>query len=263
LFGASGLHAAWDLAAFDTAVASSHRVMKLSQEDFDAIQRRHRSCLKRIEADLKQRMKTADPRVLKAFAEVPREYFHYQYQKKLSLARLTWDEDSKPWAIGYGSALSDYQGQAWMTQMLDVDPKHTVLEIGTGSGYQISVLSRMAKEVYSIEIRKALGKAVDQIFVPLGYTNIHARVGDGFHGWPEVQGGFDRIMVTCAASYVPPPLIAQLKPNGIMVIPVGQPFKRNQVLYEVRKDAQGKVHTKKYWGVFFIPMLGDVAKGKK
>lgn len=254
--------AEWNLQAFDTAVAASGRAMKLSPDQFDALQKRKVRGLKSIERHLRGRFKKADERVMQAFDQVPREYFHYQYKDKVSIARSAWEEKAKPWPIGYGSALSDYLGQAWMTQMLDVQADHKVLEVGTGSGYQIAVLSRLAKEVYSIEIRKDLGEAVGRIFQPLGYANIQSRVGDGFYGWPEVEGGFDRIMVTCAAQYVPPALIAQLKPSGVMIVPVGQPFKRNQLLYEIRKDAEGKVHTKKHWGVYFIPMLGDISKNK-
>jgi protein-L-isoaspartate(D-aspartate) O-methyltransferase len=134
------------------------------------------------------------------------------------------------------------------------------LEIGTGSGFQSSILSRVVKQSYSIEIIEPLGKAVGQIFAPLGYANIHSRVGDGYYGWPEVAGGFDIIIVTCAAQYAPPDLFKQLKPGGRMIIPIGQPFKRGQVLFVYNKDAEGKVHSKRDVGVFFIPMTGAMMK---
>jgi protein-L-isoaspartate(D-aspartate) O-methyltransferase len=252
--------ATWNLEAFNTAVAASGRDMKLTQDQFDALQLRKLKMLKNITRYLKTRLKKADPKVLSAFAEIPREYFHYQYERHVSLARSAYEDDAKPYAIGYGSALSDYLGQAYMTQLLQVKPNQVVLEIGTGSGYQISALSRLAKEAYSIEIQKPLGDSVAKIFAPLGYTNIHSRVGDGFYGWPEVPGGFDRIVVTCAASYVPPALIKQLKPGGIMVIPVGPPFTHNQVLYVYHKDADGKVHSRRTTVVYFVPMTGDISK---
>ena len=134
------------------------------------------------------------------------------------------------------------------------------LEIGTGSGFQSALLSRIVKQAYSIEIIEPLGKAVSQIFAPLGYDNVHTRVGDGYYGWPEVQGGFDIIIVTCAAQYAPPDLFKQMKPGGRLVIPIGQPFKRGQVLYVYTKDAEGKIHSKRDMGVFFIPMTGAISK---
>jgi protein-L-isoaspartate(D-aspartate) O-methyltransferase len=254
---------AWNLEAFKKAVAESGREMKLSQEQFDALQARKAKSVKAIEAYLNERLKKADPAVLAAYEALPREYYHYHYERKVSLARSAYEEGAKPFAIGYGSALSDYLGQAYMTQLLEVKPTHTVLEIGTGSGFQISWLSKLAKEVYSIEIQKPLGEAVGRIFAPLGLSNIHTRVGDGFFGWPEVAGGFDRIIVTCAASYVPPALLEQLNPGGIMVIPVGQPYKRGQVLYVYHKDADGKVRSKRTTSVYFVPMTGAIERSGK
>ena len=123
-----------------------------------------------------------------------------------------------------------------------------------------SLLSRIVAQAYSIEIIEPLGKAVGKIFAPLGYDNVHSRVGDGYFGWPEVEGGFDIIIVTCAAQYAPPDLFKQLKPGGRMLIPIGQPFKRGQFLYVYTKDADGKVHSRKDVGVFFIPMTGTMMK---
>ena len=114
----------------------------------------------------------------------------------------------------------------------------------------------MRQKSYSIEIIEPLGRAVGKIFAPLGYTNIETRVGDGYFGWPEVKDGFDVIIVTCAAQYAPPDLFKQLKPGGRMLIPIGQPFKRGQILYVYTKDEDGKVRSRKDVGVFFIPMTG-------
>jgi protein-L-isoaspartate(D-aspartate) O-methyltransferase len=154
--------------------------------------------------------------------------------------------------------LSDYLGQAYMTQVAKPKPDDVTLEIGTGSGFQSSLLSRIVKHAYSIEIIEPLGHAVAKIFAPLGYDNVSTRVGDGYYGWPEVDGGFDIIMLTCAAQYAPPDLFKQLKPGGRMVIPIGQPFKRGQVLYIYTKDAEGKIHSRRDVGVFFIPMTGAI-----
>ncbi|MDH4249017.1 MAG: protein-L-isoaspartate O-methyltransferase, partial [Deltaproteobacteria bacterium] len=190
----------------------------------------------------------------------PREYFHYNYASKHDFSSTTYEEEAKPWAIGYGSALSDYLGQAYMTQLAAPKATDVVLEVGTGSGYQISLLSRLVKQAYSIEIIQPLGTGVSKIFKPLGYENVSTRVGDGYFGWPDVKEGFDIIMVTCAAQFVPPALIAQLKPGGRLVIPIGQPFKRGQVLYLYTKDDKGKVRSRKDVGVYFIPMTGQMQK---
>lgn len=263
-FPSPGLAAAnaahWTKADYEKAMKESGRPVSLSDAQFDAIQKRRPAALKRIEAYLKERLGTADPAVLAAFAEVPREYFHYVYDGKVAQPSMAYEDTPKPWALGYGSALSDYLGQAYMTQVCQPKPGDVTLEIGTGSGFQSALLSRIVKEAYSIEIIEPLGKAVDKIFEPLGYTNVHGKVGDGYFGWPEVQGGFDIIIVTCAATFVPQDLLKQLKPGGRMVIPIGQPFKRGQVLYVYTKDAEGKVHSKRDMGVFFIPMTGAIAK---
>jgi protein-L-isoaspartate(D-aspartate) O-methyltransferase len=228
----------------------------MSQATFNAIQARKPAALRRIESYLRERFREADPAVLRAFAEVPREYFHYLHDSRRSTASDAYEAEAKPWGLGYGSALSDYLGQAYMTQVCAPKPDHVVLEIGTGSGFQSALLSRIVARQYSIEIIEPLGRSVAPIFAPLGYTNVETRVGDGFFGWPEVTGGFDTIIVTCAAQWVPPALLEQLKPGGRLVIPIGQPFRRGQFLYIYTKDADGRVRSRKDVGVYFIPMTG-------
>jgi len=250
----------WTRDAYIAAMQASGRPHEIAAATFDALQQRKAAALKSIERYLAQRFTKADPAVLKAFEELPREYFHYQYADKRALAADAYEAEAKPWAIGFGSALSDYLGQAYMTQALQCKPGDTVLEIGTGSGFQSSLLSRIVKSVYSIEIVEPLGKAVANIYKPLGISNVSTKVGDGFYGWPEVEGGFDSIIVTCAAQYVPPALFKQLKPGGRMLIPIGQPFKRGQFLFIYSKDADGKVTSRKDVGVFFIPMTGAMMK---
>src|SRR5258708_31707514 len=195
-----------------------------------------------------------------AFQEVPREYFHYVYDSHHATPGDAYEETPKPWALGYGSALSDYLGQAYMTQIAAPKPDDITLEIGTGSGFQSALLSRIVKRAYSIEIIEPLGKAVGKIFAPVGYDNIHTRVGDGYYGWPEVADGFDIIIVTCAATFAPPDLFKQLQSAGRLIIPIQQPFKRGQVLYVYTKDAEGKIHSRRDIGVFFIPITGAIAK---
>lgn len=241
-------------------MAKSGRPCTLTDAQFQAIQARKPAAMKRIADYLQMRLGSADPRVLAAFEAVPREYYHYLYSEHRPQPGEAYEDTPKPWALGYGSALSDYLGQAYMTQIAKPGPNDTTLEVGTGSGFQSSLLSRIVKQSYSIEIIEPLGRAVGKIFSPLGYDNVHSRVGDGYYGWPEVKDGFDIIIVTCAAQYAPPELFKQMKPGGRMIIPIGQPFKRGQVLYVYTKDEDGKIHSKRDMGVFFIPMTGAMMK---
>ena len=252
--------APWTRSAYETAMRASGRPVSLTDTQFDAIQHRKPAAMQRIEAYLKQHLGAADPAVMAAFEAVPREYFHYIYSEHRATPGDAYETDPKPWGIGYGSALSDYLGQAYMTQVCQPKPGQVTLEIGTGSGFQSALLSRIVAQAYSIEIIEPLGKAVSRIFAPIGYDNVHTKVGDGYYGWPEVEGGFDVIIVTCAAQYAPPELFKQMKPGGRMVIPIGQPFKRGQVLYVYTKDAEGKIHSRRDMGVFFIPMTGAISK---
>ena len=251
---------AWSRESYIAAMQASGRPHEIAAPAFEAIQKRKVAAIERIDKYLAQRFGKADPAVLKAFAELPREYFHYHYADKRPTAGEAYETEAKPFAIGYGSALSDYLGQAYMTQAALPKANDVVLEIGTGSGFQSSLLSRIVKSVYSIEIIEPLGKAVANIYRPIGIGNVSSRVGDGFFGWPEVDGGFDIIIVTCAAQYVPPALFKQLKPGGRLLIPIGQPFKRGQFLFIYTKDAEGKVTSRKDVGVFFIPMTGTMMK---
>ena len=257
---ARAANAAWTRQAFEEAMQRSGRPVSLTDAQFDAIQSRKPAAIKLIDRYLAERLGSADPKVMAAFQAVPREYFHYVYSERRATPGDAYEDTPKPWALGYGSALSDYLGQAYMTQVCKPGPDDVTLEVGTGSGFQSSLLSRIVKTAYSIEIVEPLGHAVSKIFTPLGYTNVHTRVGDGYYGWPEVQGGFDVIIVTCAAQYAPPELFKQMKPGGRMIIPIGQPFKRGQVLYVYTKDADGKIHSRRDVGVFFIPMTGAMMK---
>jgi protein-L-isoaspartate(D-aspartate) O-methyltransferase len=252
--------APWTRESYEAAMRASGRPVSLTDAQFDAIQKRKPAAMKLIESYLKGRLGSADPAVMTAFEAVPREYFHYIYSEHRATPGDAYEADPKPWGLGWGSALSDYLGQAYMTQVCQPKPGDVTLEIGTGSGFQSALLSRIVARAYSIEIIEPLGKAVGRIFAPIGYDNVHTKVGDGYYGWPEVTGGFDTIIVTCAAQYAPPELFKQIKPGGRMVIPIGQPFKRGQVLYVYTKDAEGKIHSRRDMGVFFIPMTGAIEK---
>ncbi len=246
----------WTFEVFRDAMAASGRNPSIDAAQFAAIQARKPAAMARIKAYLEGKFGSADPAVLAAFESVPRDYFHYAYAAAASTAYQAYEDNPKPWAIGHGSVLSDYLGQAYMSQLAAPKPGDVTLEIGTGSGFQSSLLSRIVRDAYTIEIIQPVGQAVGKIFAPLGYDNVHSRVGDGYFGWPEVEGGFDTIMLTCVAQYAPPELFRQLKPGGKLIIPIGQPFRRGQVLYVYTRDEQGRVHSRRDVGVFFIPMTG-------
>jgi len=255
--------AEWTYARYQDMVKATGRKMEISEDAFKQVQKRKDKVVKRIEEYLTGKFKSTQPEVMEAFKEVPREYYHYNYEGRFNTVSNAYDAEAKPWGLGYGSVMSDYLGQAYMTQLAQPKATDVVLEIGTGSGFQISLLSRIVKEAYSIEIIEPIGKGVGELFKPLGYTNVHSKVGDGYFGWPEVKEGFDIIMVTCAARYVPPALLEQLKPNGKLIIPVGSPIRGTQSLFVYTKDAEGKVHSRRDVGVHFIPMKGAVEKNPK
>jgi protein-L-isoaspartate(D-aspartate) O-methyltransferase len=141
-----------------------------------------------------------------------------------------------------------------MTDLLDVGPGDTVLEIGTGSGYQAAVLSPLVEQVYSIEIVPELGERAAATLKEQGLENIETRVADGYYGWPEAAP-FDGIVVTAAAGQIPPPLVEQLEPGGRMVIPIGTPFSA-QMLMLVEKQEDGSITTRQILPVQFVPFTG-------
>jgi protein-L-isoaspartate(D-aspartate) O-methyltransferase len=248
----------WDYSVYQKAVTESGRVLgAVDERGFLAAQQRKQKVLDEIQAMLARDFGSADPAVMKAFMEVPREYFMYDYEGGRNLGAAAYELPAREWKIGYGSVLTDFVMQAYMTAKCRPKPTDVSLEIGTGSGFQSALLSRIVKQAYTVEIITALGDKVRTLYGPLGYTNVSTRVGDGFFGWPEVEGGFDIIIVTAQAPFVPPALLAQLKKGGRMIIPIGQPWKP-QFLYSFTKDAQGKVHTQRDVTTLFIPMTGEI-----
>jgi protein-L-isoaspartate(D-aspartate) O-methyltransferase len=159
-----------------------------------------------------------------------------------------------PLPIGHGQTISQPYIVALMTDLLRLSPGDSVLEIGTGSGYQAAVLAELVERVYSIEIVEPLAVQVKERLARLEYDTIETRLGDGYFGWQE-HAPFDAIIVTAAASHVPPPLIEQLKPGGRMVIPVGGPF-QVQYLLLIDKDEQGEVSSRQVTAVRFVPLTG-------
>lgn len=162
---------------------------------------------------------------------------------------------NRPLPIGYGQTISQPLIVAMMTDLMQVKKDDKVLEIGTGSGYQAAILAEIVKSVYSIEIIHPLGKQAAKRLKLLGYKNIEVKLGDGYYGWPE-EALFDAIIVTAAASHVPPPLLKQLKPGGKMLIPLGMHFMA-QYLMLVEKQMNGSVTSKQILPVRFVPFTRE------
>jgi len=186
-------------------------------------------------------------RVMQAMNTVPRhEFVPAQLRDKAY--------ENRPLPIGYGQTISQPYIVALMTDLLQPEPDHRVLEIGTGSGYQAAVLSRLVAQVYSIEIIEQLGQSTAQLLTRLDYDNIETRIADGYDGWSQ-HAPFDSIIVTAAISHIPPPLVQQLKKGGRLLIPVGTRF-QTQYLTLVEKDKQGKVTSRQLLPVIFVPFTG-------
>ncbi len=189
-----------------------------------------------------------DPRVMQAMGKVPRHEFVPETIKPLAYL-------DRPLPIGQGQTISQPYIVALMTDLMRPHPKQRVLELGTGSGYQAAVLAELTDQVFTIEIIDKLGEQAADRFQRLGYDNVTARVGDGYYGWEE-HAPFDAILVTAAASHIPPPLLKQLKPGGRMVIPVGGRFQVQQLVL-VEKNKEGKITTHQILPVRFVPLTGE------
>lgn len=218
----------------------------------DEYQQARRALIEQIEQDVQETRfyldrETLDPEVMQAMATVPRHEFVPQNLRSQAY-------ENRPLPIGHGQTISQPYIVALMTDLIQPQPGYRVLEIGTGSGYQAAVLSRLSREIYSIEIVQALAEQARTRLDRLGYDNITVRIGDGYYGW-EQHAPFDAIVVTAAASHVPPPLIRQLKPGGRMIIPVGSRFMTQQLVL-LEKDNAGSVTTRQILPVMFVPLTG-------
>ncbi len=190
-----------------------------------------------------------DPRVLAAMRKVPRHLF-------VDPAQRAQAYEDHPLPIPGNQTISQPYIVALMTELLELRPEERVLEIGTGSGYQSAVLGELAREVYTIEIVPELARSAAARLKELNYRNVTVREGDGYRGWPE-HAPFDAIIVTAAPERIPEPLVDQLAPGGVMVIPVGGFFQELKVF---RKSADGRVTEKDILPVRFVPMTGEVEK---
>ncbi|MDR9436278.1 MAG: protein-L-isoaspartate(D-aspartate) O-methyltransferase [Thiohalophilus sp.] len=163
--------------------------------------------------------------------------------------------DNGPLPIGNGQTISQPYIVALMTDLLELTPESVVLEVGTGSGYQAAILAQLARQVYSLERIPELAETARKRFADLGYANIEVRCANGYDGWQD-RAPFDGIIVTAAASEIPPALIEQLRPGGRLVIPVGPPYSYQELLLITREEA-GNIRTQKILGVAFVPLIND------
>jgi protein-L-isoaspartate(D-aspartate) O-methyltransferase len=189
-----------------------------------------------------------DPRVLVVIGTIPCHEFVPE-----DLRQVSYEDGPLP--IGFGQTISQPLIVALMTDVLKINRSSSVLEVGTGSGYQAAVASTLASQVYTIEIIPELARSAANRLRQLGYTNVTVRTGDGYFGWPDVAP-FDGIIVTAASGHIPPPLLEQLKPGGRMVIPVGSPSGQ-QHLTVVERAADGRVRTRQLFLVRFVPLTGQ------
>jgi protein-L-isoaspartate(D-aspartate) O-methyltransferase len=192
----------------------------------------------------------SDPAVLRAMDEVPREHF-----VESSFMDKAYADQALP--IACGQTISQPYVVAFMTEQLKVQPSHRVLEVGTGSGYQAAVLSRLAREVVSVERYRTLAEAARRRLSALGYDNVELLVGDGLAGVPE-RAPYDRIIVTAAAETIPDALVGELADNGAMVLPLG-PHAGPQQLVKLTKGEQG-LKQEDLIGVRFVPLLPGKAR---
>lgn len=219
-------------------------------EDYES---EHRRLLEQViaetrgTADLTGCSKLSEP-VLRALAVVPRHRF-------VPPAQLAWAYADSPLPIGCGQTISQPFIVALMTELLALDSRSVVLEVGTGSGYQTAMLASLARRVYSVERIPALAEAAERRLRELGIANVEIRIADGYRGWEE-KAPFDAIIVTAAAAEVPPALVRQLKPGGRLAIPVG-PQHRSQDLRVICKDESGVSHSRSVLPVVFVPLVRD------
>ncbi|HEX7891271.1 MAG TPA: protein-L-isoaspartate(D-aspartate) O-methyltransferase [Ramlibacter sp.] len=215
----------------------------MSEPDFTSLQQRMLAeiAAKTVFATTSLGKAALDSRVMKALATVPRHAF-----VPIELRPCAYLDTPLP--IGFGKTVSQPFIVAVMTDLLGVQPTDTVLEIGTGLGYQSAILAELAHRVFTVEIIEELAEQAAHRLADQGHANVEIRIGNGCHGWPE-HAPFDKIIVTAAPELIPPALIYQLKAGGTMVIPAG--LADGQQLIQLKKDAQGSVTTREIFQVLF------------
>ena len=206
--------------------------------------------LRDIEAELARTRKmigrsSFSARVMRALREVPRAEFVPGDERHLAY-------ENGPLPIGEGQTISQPYIVALMSDLLESDEGDVVLEVGTGSGYQAAILSRLVEKVYTIEIIEGLHHRARQTLQRLHYDNVTCRRGDGYHGW-LAHAPYDGILVTAASPDIPPPLVDQLKPGARLVIPVGPPYGYQQLVV-VEKRVTGEIEMQEILGVAFVPL---------
>ncbi len=202
-----------------------------------------------VENDIKGRG-IKDKKVLDAMLKVQRQLF-------VDESQISKAYNDHPLPIGEGQTISQPYIVALMTEAVALKGDEKVLEVGTGSGYQAAILGEIAREVYTIEIKKELADQARERLKGLGYKNISVKHGDGFFGWKE-YAPFDVIMVTAAGDHIPPPLLAQLKEGGRLIMPVGRTVLHQNLTLVIKE--KGKTIEKKLGGVVFVPMTGEQQK---
>ncbi len=188
----------------------------------------------------------SDKKVLTAMTEVPR----HRFVPENLMSRAYADH---PLPIGQGQTISQPYVVALMTESLGLRGYERVLEIGTGSGYQAAILANIAKDVYTIEIKRKLYKTASQTLRSMGYTDLKIRNGDGYFGWPDAAP-FDCIMITASIDHIPPPLLKQLKDGGRLILPLGNPFSYQNLSLVTKHGTDYTV--RQITGVLFVPMTG-------
>ena len=209
---------------------------------------RHKGLRKKLVEEIRRKGITSE-NVLKAIEEIPRHWF-------LDVAFLEFAYQDKPFPIGYQQTISQPYTVAFQTQLLDIQPMEKVLEIGTGSGYQACVLSKLGAKVFTIERQKKLYQQTKEFLQAAGFSDIRCFYGDGYKGLPA-YAPFDKIIITAGAPEIPQALIEQLKPGGRLVVPIGK--NSMQIMTLLIKNADGSL-TKEEHGFFaFVPMLRNKA----
>lgn len=192
----------------------------------------------------------SDPSVLQAMRKVPRHRFVPEGLRAQAYS-------DRPLPIGEGQTISQPYIVALMTEVLSLQSDSRVLEVGTGSGYQAAVLAEITPTVYTVEIKPVLARDAARRLKSLGYDQVQTRRADGYYGW-ESAAPFDGIMITAAVDHIPPPLLAQLKDGGRLVLPLGNPFSYQNLVLVTRR---GDSHTvRQITGVLFVPMTGDALR---